>query len=85
MDKQLQLWIDVVENLKKNITGIVNCNNGLRLDVTDVLQALITDMCRAKEEAENGVMPCQVCGAKIVGTWQCKPCARKLRPWDTEI
>ena len=75
----------MLENMKKNIAGILNCHNGLSLDVTDVFQALIADMNRAKIEAQKGVMPCQECGEKIVGTWQCKTCARRLRPWDTEI
>lgn len=70
MDKQLQVWIDVLEHTNIN---------------SEALNELIRDMKRAQEEAEKGVMPCQTCGEKIIGTWHCKQCAHKMRPWDTEI
>ena len=81
MDKQLKLWIDVLEKAKQDIIGTLNYN-GL---IIDDLEALIQDMIRAKEEAEKGIMPCQECAEKIIGTWHCKTCTRKLYPWDIEI
>lgn len=81
MDKQLGLWIAVIAKTRETIIGTFNYN-GL---VIDDLEALIKDMERAKDETAKGVMPCQKCGEKIIGTWHCKPCARKLYPWDREI
>ena len=81
MDKQIKIWIAVLEKASENITGTLNYN-GL---IIDDLEALIQDMQRAKGETEKGVMPCQKCGEKIIGTWHCKSCARKLYPFDREI
>ena len=71
MDKQLKLWIDVLEHTNIN---------------SEALNGLIRDMKRAQQEAEHKVRICDRCTKnKFVQDNICKQCAHTLRPRDTEI
>ena len=80
MDKHIKIWIDVLDHIKQGLLGNLNDNEPI-----EALDNLVKDMERAEKEAEKGVMPCQRCGEKIIGTWHCKTCARILYPYDPEI
>ncbi len=71
MDKQLKLWIDVLEHTNIN---------------SEALNELIQDMKRAQKEAERHIRICDRCTEnKFVQENICKQCAHALRPLDTEI
>lgn len=81
MDKQIKIWIDVIEHSSHLILNQLNYN-GL---ILDDLEALVKDMKRAQEETKKGIYPCEKCGSKIAMDITCKNCYRIEHPGDQEI
>ena len=81
MDKQIMLWLSVIDHVRENIITTFNYNGV----IIDDLDGLIKDMKRAKDEAKSGIYPCEKCGNKVATNIECKTCYHKRCPWDTKI